>query len=126
MSTPENLFFTDQHEWVRHENGKATIGITDFAQDQLGDITYVELPAEDTVVQIGDALAVIESVKAAGDVSSPVTGQVESVNDELDESPEKINQSPYNAGWICVLKEFDAAELENLMTAEEYEQFLGE
>lgn len=121
-----NLLYTKEHEWVRVENDKLFIGITDFAQEQLGDITYVELPSPGKIVQIGDDLAVIESVKAASDVFAPVSGVVDSVNELLDDSPEKINQSPYEEGFICSLKNFDKTELEKLMSAENYKNFLGE
>ena len=126
MNIPENLLYTKDHEWVRVENEKLFIGITEYAQEQLGDITYVELPAPGKIVQCGDDLAVIESVKAASDVFAPVSGVVDSVNEELDDSPEKINQSPYEEGFLCSLKDFDITELEKLMSAETYKNFLGE
>ncbi len=126
MNIPENLFYTKDHEWVRVDNGLAFVGITEYAQDQLGDITYVELPDPGRIVEIGTDLAVVESVKAASDVFAPVSGVVDSINEDLDDSPEKINQSPYDEGWICSLKDFDSTELENLMSAEDYNNFLGE
>jgi len=124
MNIPENLYYTKEHEWVRVENGKAFVGITNYAQDQLGDITYVELPEKDKVVQVEDDLGVVESVKAASDVYAPVSGVVDSVNEELEDSPEIINRSPYKDGWICSLKDFDSAELENLMSAVDYKNFI--
>jgi len=124
MNIPENLLYTKEHEWVRVENDKLFIGITEYAQEQLGDITYVELPSPGKIVQIGDDLAVIESVKAASDVFAPVSGVVDSVNEQLDDSPEKINQSPYEEGFICSLKDFDTTELEKLMSAENYKKIL--
>ncbi len=126
MNIPENLLYTKDHEWVRVENEKLFLGITEYAQEQLGDITYVELPALGKSAQIGDDLAVIESVKAASDVFAPVSGIVDSINEELDDSPEKINQSPYEEGFLCSLKDFDTTELEKLMSAETYKNFLGE
>ena len=126
MNIPENLLFTKEHEWVRIDNDKAVLGITDYAQEQLGDITYVELPELGAEVKANSELAVIESVKAASDVYSPISGTVEAVNDELNTSPEKINQSPYEDGWICTLTDVDAEEIKKLMTASEYEEFLGE
>ncbi len=124
MNIPENLLYTKEHEWVRVENDKIFIGITEYAQEQLGDITYVELPSPGKIVQIGDDLAVIESVKAASDVFAPVSGVVDSVNEKLDDSPEKINQSPYKEGFLCSLKDFDKTELEKLMSAENYKKIL--
>ena len=124
MNIPENLLYTKEHEWVRVENDKIFIGITEYAQEQLGDITYVELPSPGKIVQIGDDLAVIESVKAASDVFAPVSGVVDSVNEQLDDSPEKINQSPYEEGFLCSLKDFDKTELEKLMSAENYKKIL--
>ncbi len=124
MNIPENLLYTKDHEWVRVENDKLFLGITEYAQEQLGDITYVELPALGKIVQSGDDLAVIESVKAASDVFAPVSGVVDSVNEELDDSPEKINQSPYEEGFLCSLKDFDTAELEKLMSAETYKKLI--
>ncbi len=126
MNIPENLYYTKEHEWVRVENNKAYIGITDYAQEQLGDITYVELPEKDKIIQIEGDLAVIESVKAASDVFAPISGVVDSINEKLDDSPEKINQSPYKEGWVCSLRDFDSTELEKLMSAEDYNNFLGE
>ena len=124
MNIPENLLYTKDHEWVRVENDKIFLGITEYAQEQLGDITYVELPSPGKIVQIADDLAVIESVKAASDVFAPVSGVVDSVNELLDASPEKINQSPYEEGFICSLKDFDTTELEKLMSAESYKKIL--
>lgn len=126
MNIPGNLLYTKEHEWVRVENDKLFVGITEYAQEQLGDITYVDLPSPGKIVQIGDDLAVVESVKAASDVFTPVSGVVVSVNEQLDDSPEKINQSPYDEGFICSLKDFDKTELEKLMSAENYKNFLGE
>ena len=124
MNIPENLLYTKDHEWVRIENDKLFVGITEYAQEQLGDITYVELPELGKTFQCGDDLAVIESVKAASDVFAPVSGVVDSVNEQLDDSPEKINQSPYEEGFICSLKDFDTTELEKLMSAENYKKIL--
>lgn len=126
MSVPTELLYTKDHEWVKVENGKATIGITDFAQHELGDITYVEPPSKDTTVSKGNEIATIESVKAASDVYSPVTGTVEEVNDALDGNPAIINTDPYGEGWICILKDIVLDDLNSLLTAEQYEEFLKE
>lgn len=126
MSVPSDLKYTKDHEWVRFEDGKATVGITDFAQHQLGDITYVEIPEKDSSVSKGNEIAVIESVKAAGEVYAPVTGTVEEVNEALEDDPAVINSDPYGDGWICILKDVVEDDLNSLLTPEEYENFLKE
>lgn len=115
--------YTKDHEWVRIEGDVATVGISDHAQDALGDITYVELPKIGKVLKKGDSLCVIESVKAASDVYAPVGGKVATVNAALPDSPQTVNTSPESEGWICTLSEFAVAELEGLMTAEQYAAF---
>ncbi len=118
--------YTRDHEWVRFEDGVATVGITEHAQEALGDITYVELPAVGKAVQAGEMLCVIESVKAASDVFAPVAGSVASVNDALDDAPETLNESPEEKGWICTLSGVDASALEGLMTTGQYADFCRE
>ncbi len=120
----KNLLFTKDHEWVEINGDTATVGITDYAQHSLGEITFVELPAVQKQVNAHDVLAVVESSKAASDVYSPITGQVTEVNDELEAKPELINQDCYKAGWICKLKVFNPADKNKLMNAEEYEKYL--
>lgn len=124
MSTPNNLKYTKDHEWVRLDGDIAVIGITDHAQNELGDITYVELPAEGKEVSANGDLAVIESVKAASDILAPIAGKVSEVNSALDDEPEAINDSPYEDGWICKLTEIDTAAVEGLMSASDYEAFI--
>jgi glycine cleavage system H protein len=126
MNIPGDLSYTREHEWIRIKGDTATIGITDHAQEQLGDITYVELPELDAKVSQGGELATIESVKAASDVYAPVTGTVASVNDALDDAPETINTDPYGAGWICSLTGISEDEVSSLMTAQQYGAFLAE
>ncbi|MBO7447206.1 glycine cleavage system protein GcvH [bacterium] len=126
MSVPSELYYTKDHEWVKVEDGKATIGITDFAQHELGDITYVELPKPETTLSKGNEVATIESVKAASDVYSPITGTVDEVNESLDASPDVINTDPSGEGWICTLKDIVVDDLNTLMNAEQYEAFLKE
>ncbi len=121
---PAGPLYTKNHEWVVVEDTVATIGITDYAQSELGDITFVELPAEEMKVCAGDETANIESVKAAVPVYAPVSGQVVEVNAELEDAPESVNHQPYNAGWIFRIRLSDPAELNRLMTAEAYEKFL--
>jgi glycine cleavage system H protein len=123
-SVPGNLQYTDEHEWVLVEDEIATVGISDFAQNELGDITFVELPEDDVDIAAGDEAATIESVKAASPVYAPVSGRIAEVNVDLEESPENINQDPFGAGWIFRVEMSDASELDKLMDAEAYEAFL--
>jgi glycine cleavage system H protein len=128
MEIPSNLRYTKEHEWVRlEEDGTVTIGITDYAQEQLGDIVYVELPeAGDDIVPKDEPFAVVESVKAVSDVYSPVTGKVKEINDELPNSPEAINQEPYGDGWMVMMELAHKDELDDLMSATEYQQLIDE
>ncbi|RMF22034.1 MAG: glycine cleavage system protein GcvH [Deltaproteobacteria bacterium] len=129
MEFPDNLRYTKEHEWVRvDDDGTVLVGITDYAQDQLGDIVYVELPDvdEEEPVSKDEPLAVVESVKAVSDVYAPVTGTVTEINDELPNSPEVINQDPYGDGWMVRMKPENEEELDELLTAEEYEALVNE
>ena len=123
---PEDLHYSKEHEWVLLEEGSATVGITDHAQERLGEITYVELPAVGTEVSQSDELGSIDSAKAASDIYAPLGGVVVEVNDALDEAPEAINDDPYGDGWICRLENVDEAGLENLLSVEAYRLFLEE
>ena len=123
MSVPEELQYTKTHEWVRTEGDTATIGITDYAQDELGDIVFVELPEEGATFDVGDAFGTVESVKAVSDLYAPVGGEVVEVNEALDDSPEKINEDPYGEGWIVKLSVSDEGKL---LSASDYEQLLEE
>ena len=125
MNTPKGLRYSEEHEWVAVEGGVATVGITDFAQEELGDIVFVELPAVGATLQSGKTLGVVESVKAVSDVYAPVTGTVAEVNGALAEHPEVINEDCYGKGWMVKVTLADAAEVESLMTAEQYEAFLA-
>lgn len=124
METPEGLFYTNQHEWVKNENGEVTVGITDFAQYELTDIVFVELPETGREVAKGDELAVVESVKAVSDVYAPVSGVVTDVNSGLEETPELVNQSPFENGWLVKMKMSDALELDSLMSAGDYAAYI--
>ncbi len=115
--------YTDQHEWVRLEGDSATIGITKFAAEQLGDVVYVELPAKGKAVKAGAEAAVVESVKAASEVYAPVGGEVTGANDALSTEPSKVNDDPEGAGWFFKLKLADATEFSKLMDAAEYAEF---
>ena len=123
MSVPEELQYTKSHEWVRTEGDTATIGITDHAQDELGDVVFVELPEEGDTFEAGDSFGTVESVKAVSDLYTPVGGEVVEVNEALDDSPEKINEDPYGDGWIVKLRVSDEGEL---LSASDYEQLLEE
>jgi glycine cleavage system H protein len=123
LSVPEELQYTRSHEWVRTEGDTATIGITDHAQDELGDIVFVELPEQGATFEAGDSFSTLESVKAVSDLYAPVGGEVVEVNEVLDESPEKINEDPYGEGWIMKLRVSDEGEL---LSASDYEQLLEE
>lgn len=117
---PDNLKYAESHEWVQVDDGVATIGISDHAQDALGDLVFVEVPEVGATFDAGDAAAVVESVKAASDVYSPVSGEVIAVNEALADAPELINDEPYGEGWIMRIRMTDDDELDNLMDAEAY------
>ena len=123
MSVPEELQYTRSHEWVRTEDDTATIGITDYAQEELGDIVYVELPEEGVTFDAGDSFGTVESVKAVSDLYTPVGGEVVEVNEALGDNPEKINEDPYGDGWIVKLRVSDEGDL---LSASDYEQLLEE
>ncbi len=122
-----NLRFTSDHEWVSVEdNDIAIVGITDYAQSELGDVVFVELPEVDASFHQGDQMAVVESVKTAADVMAPISGTVVAINEELESSPELVNDSPVSGGWFCKLNIQDAAELDALMSESEYEEFISD
>jgi glycine cleavage system H protein len=122
---PVDLKYARTHEWVRmNDDGSATVGITDNAQEQLGDMVYVEVPEAGQTVTAGEACAVVESVKAASDVYAPLGGEIVEANDGLADSPETVNQDVYGAGWLFRLQPADPAELDELMDAETYESYL--
>ena len=123
MSVPEELQYTKSHEWVRTEGDTATIGITDHAQEELGDIVFIEMPEEGATLDAGDSFGTLESVKAVSDLYAPVGGEVVEVNEALNDSPEKINEDPYGEGWIIKLRVSDEG---NLLSASDYEQFIEE
>ncbi|MBF9003088.1 glycine cleavage system protein GcvH [Vibrio nitrifigilis] len=123
----KTLKFTDSHEWVRDNgDGTATIGISEHAQEMLGDVVFVELPEVDSDIDAGDAFSLVESVKAASDIYAPVSGTIVEVNQDLEDSPELVNSEPYDGGWIATIKMSDASELEQLQSADEYETSLEE
>jgi len=123
---PEDLKYHKEHTWVKASGKKATIGITDYAQDALGDIVYVDLPEIDTNIEANSEIGEIESTKATSSIISPVSGRVIEVNEELSESPEIINEDPYGKGWIAILEIDEISELDDLMEASEYEKYVEE
>lgn len=120
----DDLLYSKEHEWVSVEDNVATVGISEYAQDALGDITFIELPAIDDEVDQFEELASVESVKAASDIFAAVSGKVIEVNQDLEEDPGVINKSPFDKGWIAKIEISDSEELSNLMTADEYRKFL--
>ena len=125
MEIPAGLRYSKEHEWVATEEEVATIGITDYAQEQLGEIVYVELPAVGDKISKDDAFGVVESVKAVSDIYAPVSGTVVEVNQELPESPEMINEDPYGDGWLVKVKVSDATEIDDLLDHEEYDELVA-
>lgn len=122
MDYPEDLKYTKDHEWVKVEGEIATVGITDFAQDALGDVVFVELPKPGDSVEKGKGAAIVESVKSVSDVFAPLSGEIVEVNSELEDSPEKVNESPYEGGWIMKIKVSDDSEAGGLLSASDYKQ----
>ena len=124
MKTPESLKYAKTDEWVKVDGDEATIGISDYAQDQLSDVVYVELMVDEgDSVSKGDPVATVESVKAAADVNFPVSGKVTAINEDLADSPEVLNSDPYEKGWMVKVKLEDPSELDDLMTADEYNTY---
>ncbi len=120
MNVPQDLRYTKSHEWINVTDEEVTIGISDFAQSQLGDLTFVELPTAGDSVTAGDEVAVVESVKAASDVYSPVSGTITAVNEALEDSPELINNDAFGEGWMFKVRLSDAAQLDGLLSAADY------
>jgi glycine cleavage system H protein len=120
------LKFTKEHEWIKINEGVAIIGISDFAQEQLGDIVSIELPKAGGVFRQGQTMAIVDSVKASSDIYAPISGEIIEVNEGLIEKPEMINQSPYDSGWIAKIKPSNMEEFESLMTKEKYDRYIGE
>jgi glycine cleavage system H protein len=126
MNVPDDLRYTSDHEWARLEDGLVRIGITDYAQDALGDVVFVQLPEVGAQFEAGGSFSEVESTKSVSDVYAPLAGAVHSVNTELAEAPQHLNEDPYGAGWICVLRPSDPAAYTGLMTAEEYRALIAD
>ena len=125
MNFPDNLKYSSDHEWVRVEGNEAFVGITDFAQDELGEIVYVDVPSEGENLSQGEVFGSIEAVKTVSDLMMPLSGEVLEVNDKLDNAPELVNSDPFGEGWIIRVAVKDAAELDQLMSAAAYKEFTG-
>ncbi|KON86439.1 glycine cleavage system protein H [Sporosarcina globispora] len=126
MSTPKELRYSEEHEWVKTEDGKVRIGITHFAQSELGDIVFVELPEVGDEISANEPFGSVESVKTVSELYAPVSGKVVEVNEDLNDNPEFVNESPYEKAWMVVVEPSDLSEVDNLMTAEQYEEMTNE
>ncbi len=126
MSHPSDRKYSNEHEWVIVEGDVATIGISEFAQDQLGEVVYVDLPSVGDTLNAGDTFGEIESVKSVSELYAPVTGEVVQVNDSLSDTPETVNQDPHGEGWMIKVRVDDPSETEGLMSADEYDEFITE
>ncbi len=126
MKAPEELLYNKEHEWILNENDAATIGITEYAQKELGDVVFVELPEVGATLSAAEALGSVESVKAVSEVYMPVSGEIVGANESLLEAPEQINDDPYGKGWILRIRLENPAELEALMSSQEYSKYVEE
>jgi glycine cleavage system H protein len=126
VNVPDDLRYTSDHEWVRLESGRVRIGITDYAQDALGDVVFVQLPEPGARVDAGASFSEVESTKSVSDIYAPVAGVVVEVNTELADSPQKLNEDPYGEGWICVIDPADAGDYDRLLDAAAYQQLIAD
>ncbi|SDN99956.1 glycine cleavage system H protein [Psychrobacillus sp. OK028] len=126
MNTPKDLKYSAEHEWVKTEGGNVRIGITEFAQSELGDIVFVELPQVGDEIKAGDPFGSVESVKTVSELYAPISGKVLEVNSELEDSPEFVNESPYENAWMIVIEPADLAEVEALLSPEKYEELISQ
>jgi len=125
MNIPAELKYTEDHEWIKVEGDIATVGITDFAQGELGDIVYVEIETEGETIDAGEVFGTVEAVKTVSDLFMPLSGEIIEFNENLEDSPETVNESPYEDGWMIKIKISDSSEVENLMAAESYQAHIG-
>lgn len=126
MSTPKDLRYSEEHEWVKVEGEKVRVGITEFAQSELGDIVFVELPEVGTEVTADEPFGSVESVKTVSELYAPVSGKIIEVNEDLNDSPEFVNESPYEKAWMIVIEPTDLSEVDKLLTPEQYEEMIKE
>jgi glycine cleavage system H protein len=124
MQIPDDLRYSSDHEWIRVEDGKVRIGITDYAQDALGDVVFVDLPEVGGATEAGASISEVESTKSVSDIYAPVSGTIVEVNADLGDAPERLNEDPYGEGWICVIELSDPAEVEKLLTAAAYRELV--
>ena len=126
MSILKDLKYTKEHEWVKQEDGTVRIGITDFAQAELGDIVFVELPEVDDEIKKDEPFGSVESVKTVSELSAPISGKVVAINESLSDSPEFVNESPYEKAWMIIVEPSDSSELDELLNADQYEEVINE
>lgn len=126
MSLPKDLLYSEEHEWVKEEGDKIRIGITDFAQSELGDIVFVELPEVGDEIEADEPFGSVESVKTVSELYAPISGEIVEVNEELEDSPEYVNESPYDKAWMIVVEPSNKDEMDNLLSDEEYNEFIEE
>ena len=126
MNVPDDLRYTADHEWARLEGGRIRIGITDYAQDALGDVVFVELPTPGTKVEAGQSFSEVESTKSVSDIYAPLAGVVAEVNTELVDAPQRLNEDPYGEGWICVIDPSDGGAVESLLDADGYRKLISD
>ena len=126
MAVPSEFKYSKEHEWVKVEGNTATIGITEYAQGELGDIVFVELPDVDDEINEGDTFGSVESVKTVSELYAPVSGKIVEINDELEDSPEFVNESPYEKAWMVKVELSDESQLDELLSAEQYSEMIGE
>jgi glycine cleavage system H protein len=125
MNIPENLKYTEDHEWIKVDGDTAIVGVTEYAQEQLGDVVFVEIETEGENLEKGDTFGTIEAVKTVSDLFMPIAGQVVEVNPKLEETPEIVNQDPYGDGWMVKIKMDDPGQLDGLLSAEAYKETIG-
>jgi glycine cleavage system H protein len=126
MNIPDDLLYTEEHEWIQIEEDSATIGITDYAQQELGDVVYVELPEQGASLEVGQTFGSVESVKAVSEIYAPLSGTVSEINEKLEDAPETVNEDPYGDGWMIRLETEESSEVGELMSAADYRSYLQE
>ena len=126
MNVPDDRRYTQDHEWARLEDGRVRVGITDFAQDALGDVVFVQLPEPGSNLEAGASFSEVESTKSVSDIYAPLAGTIHSVNAELGDAPQHLNEDPYGEGWICVIQPSSAADFDTLLTPEAYRDLIAE
>jgi glycine cleavage system H protein len=124
MQIPDDLRYSTDHEWIRVDGGKVTIGITDYAQDALGDVVFVDLPEVGAAVEVAASISEVESTKSVSDIYAPVSGTIAEVNADLGDAPERLNEDPYGEGWICVIELTDPSQIDKLLTAADYRELV--